>query len=725
MRVTVVGGAGHVGLPLSLLLVDRGFTVDVLDKDEMKLEQLRAGKFPFLERGGPELLAKLHLQPSLNFTSDASVVSHADCIILTIGTPIDEHLNPAMHAVFSCIDELKAFARPGQTYILRSTLFPGTSQRIADQLIDAGIEAGVCFCPERIAQGFAVQELLHLPQIISGTTPKSVEVAATLFGSFGVELIEMAVMEAEVAKLFLNAWRYIHFATANQFYVLAEERGLDFAKIRQACCYKYPRASSMPCAGLTAGPCLFKDSMVLASFARNSSSLCHTAMLINETMPEVIVVKAKGLMPLRGKQVGLLGMAFKGGSDDVRDSLAFKVRRLLNYEGAKVLCTDVLVEAHDFSSLEEVCACPVVILTCPHQQYKHIVFRQDQHVIDCWGFWTQQALMIRKPAAASPAQLSESRNRFLVTGCNTCIGAELVHVLLSSKHEVWAVDADSAFVRNDLPDGADSHFRYHCYTAQPLEDVIQHQSIDAVISCNLAHADDGKSDFAASLIEDLQRVRTAVDACVGARRKGAPLERLVMVSSADVFEAALTSPCSESDLTSCPQPRSIQGTILAAAEALVRTASTTHGLPYVIARPSHFVGRRASGRSGDSTVDALLTQAIGALPMRLPAKGTCSRRVTSARDVAHAVAHCTIDARALDTDFNLSSDSDYDMHALAKCIWSHAQPGRELLIDPASAAPSTVIVLDASRARQRLGVECCSTLESIIEDLIPWARSRT
>jgi len=711
-----------VGLPLSLLLVDQGFTVDVLDKDEMKLEQLRQGRFPFLERGGPELLSRLHTQPTLNFTSDASVVSLADCIILTIGTPIDEHLNPAMHAVFSCIDELKTHARPGQTYILRSTLFPGTTQRIADQLNDASIDAGVCFCPERIAQGFAVQELMQLPQIISGTTPKSVEVAATLFGSFGVELIEMAVMEAEVAKLFLNAWRYIHFATANQFYVLAEERGLDFAKIRQACCYKYPRASSMPCAGLTAGPCLFKDSMVLASFARNSSSLCHTAMLINETMPEVIVVKARGMTPLRGTKVGLLGMAFKGGSDDVRDSLAFKVRRLLSYEGARVLCTDVLVEAPDFSSMEEVCACPVVILTCPHLQYKLIEFRQEQHVIDCWGFWTQQTLSIRKPAAASPVKLSEQRRRFLVCGCNTAIGAQLVQVLLSYKNEVWAVDADANFVRNDLPDGVDSHLHYQCYTLQPLEDIIQHQSVDVVISCNLAHTDDGKSDSAASLIEDLQRLRTAVDACIGVRCKGAALERFVLVSSADVFESARTSPCSETDLLTCPQPRSMSGTLVLAAEALVRTAHSRHKLPYVIARPSHCVGCCAQGQSGDVTLDTLLNHAIGAQPMPLPAKGACSLRVTAVRDVALAIAHCAVDDRALNADFNLSSDKDYDMQDLAKCIWSHAQPGCEPPIDLSCAEPSQGITLDASRARQKLGVECPSTLESIVAELIPWAR---
>mmetsp|Transcript_68496 Transcript_68496/g.164494 ORF Transcript_68496/g.164494 Transcript_68496/m.164494 type:complete len:627 (+) Transcript_68496:63-1943(+) len=610
LRVAVVGGAGHVGLPLSLLLADRGYSVDILDKDEAKLEQLKQGVFPFLERGGPELLEKCRGKPTLNFTSDASVVASADCIILTIGTPIDEHLNPAMHAVFNCIDDLKVHARQGQTYILRSTLFPGTTQRVADQLADSGISAGVCFCPERIAQGYAVQELQHLPQIISGTTAGAIEVAAQLFGSFGVELIEMGVMEAEVAKLFLNAWRYIHFATANQFYVLAEERGLDFTKIRQACCYKYPRASSMPTAGLTAGPCLFKDSMVLASFARHSSSLCHAAMLINETMPEVIVAKAKEMTPLRNKSVGLLGMAFKGGSDDVRDSLAYKVRRLLNYEGANVMCTDVLVAASDFVSLEVASSSPVVILTCPHSEYKHLKFSQEQVVIDCWGFWAPCGLKIHSPPTAAPLVLSEHKKRYLVSGCHTRVGVELVQALLARQQEVWAYDArrgsdrPAKLAEDALPEKALARFHFLSASSNngssmqsEVEQVLHKHSIDIAIAAHTVGADDSECSTAASLAEDLQRVCTVIDASAVARRDGASLERFVLISSSD---GAVNSVSAET------RPQSLQSSLAAAAEAAVRRAGERDGLPFVIARPS----RPVSSCNGDVRSGDLLGQLV-------------------------------------------------------------------------------------------------------------------
>jgi UDP-N-acetyl-D-mannosaminuronic acid dehydrogenase len=385
LHIAVVGGGGHVGLPLSLLLADSGFELTIIDRDAAKIEMLKRGEFPFLEEGGPELLKKLAASPKLHFATGPDPLRSCDAIILTVGTPVDEHLNPDLSSVYAVIDQIRPFLRDGQALILRSTLFPGTSEKISQRLAAWGLNVGVCFCPERIAQGKALEESKKLPQIISGSTPAALETARRIFSSFADEVIELNMTEAELAKLFTNTWRYIKFAVANQFYMVAEAKGLDFYRIRNAMTHRYPRAQDFPGAGFAAGPCLFKDAMQLEAFHRQNFALGHSAMLINETLPEFLVEQAKRDYKLVGTKVGILGMAFKPDNDDCRESLAYKLRKLLTYENATVLCTDVYLRDADFVSLEKVLAeCEVLFIGCPHAAYRNIDWR-GRKVVDCWG----------------------------------------------------------------------------------------------------------------------------------------------------------------------------------------------------------------------------------------------------------------------------------------------------------------------------------------------------
>lgn len=203
--------------------------------------------------------------------------------------------------------------------------------------------------------------------------------------------MELELQEAEIAKLFLNAWRYVVFGTANQFYQIAVSKGLNFGRIRAALVHKYPRASGFPRSGFTAGPCLFKDTMQLAAYCRHTFSLGHAAMLVNETMPDCVVEQAKHGLEARGRTLsgahcGILGMAFKPDNDDFRESLAFKLRRLLQREGARVECTDVHMHRDTFVPVDELLQrSDVIFIGCPHTAYRGIVFRKNQIVIDCWG----------------------------------------------------------------------------------------------------------------------------------------------------------------------------------------------------------------------------------------------------------------------------------------------------------------------------------------------------
>jgi UDP-N-acetyl-D-mannosaminuronic acid dehydrogenase len=137
---------------------------------------------------------------------------------------------------------------------------------VEKMLAKLGRQIEVAFCPERIAEGKAMTELFELPQIVSARTPAGMKRASALFARLTGKIVVMTPEEAELAKLFTNVWRYIKFATANQLYMMANEQGLDFDRIRHGLAEDYPRAADMPAAGFAAGPCLFKDTMQLAAF---------------------------------------------------------------------------------------------------------------------------------------------------------------------------------------------------------------------------------------------------------------------------------------------------------------------------------------------------------------------------------------------------------------------------------------------------------------------------
>ena len=143
----------------------------------------------------------------------------------------------------------------------------------------------VAFCPEQIVQGYGVDELAGMPQIVSGTTPEAAEEAAALFRTIAPEIVMLDPIEAEFAKLFNNAYRYIEFAMTNQFYLITKSAGLDYQRILRAMKHNYPRARNIPIPGYAAGPCLMKDTMQLTAFARNEFTLGNAAMLVNEGLP--------------------------------------------------------------------------------------------------------------------------------------------------------------------------------------------------------------------------------------------------------------------------------------------------------------------------------------------------------------------------------------------------------------------------------------------------------
>jgi UDP-N-acetyl-D-mannosaminuronic acid dehydrogenase len=383
--LAIVGGCGHVGLPLALAFARKGHAVDLLDSSLERVALVNAGRMPFFEEGADALLAECVAAGRIKATTDPVVLEDAAAIIVTIGTPVDEYLDPSVGEFDRAMDRLLHQVRPGQLLILRSTVFPGVTDRLARRLEQLGrADVDLAYCPERIVQGQSLRELEQLPQLVAGTTPRAAERAAELFGVIGPKVLFLRPIEAELAKLFCNAYRYINFAIANQFYLTARHFQADVHTIFAALRDDYPRMQSLARPGFAAGPCLLKDTMQLGAFNHGSFVLGQAAMMVNEGLPYLLVQDIKQAYPLADMTVGILGMAFKPNSDDPRSSLSYKLRKVLLLECKEVLCTDPYVADPGLKPLPEVLQrADLLIVGAPHELYRGLEFRQP--VVDITG----------------------------------------------------------------------------------------------------------------------------------------------------------------------------------------------------------------------------------------------------------------------------------------------------------------------------------------------------
>lgn len=388
--ICIVGGAGHVGLPLGIAFANAGQRVLIYDLNRAAMDRIQSGSLPFMEFGAEPLLKDVLAKGLLSFSDRPESVGTAKIVVLTIGTPVDEFLNPSLKLISDCFDTLVPHLKNEQHIVMRSTVYPGVTDWVAKTLGERNLRCQISFCPERIVQGYAIEELKSLPQIISGVTPEAEETAATLFRMIAPEVVRLTTKEAEFAKLFCNAFRYIQFATANQFYMICESANVDYYNVLNAMKHNYPRMKDVPGAGFAAGPCLFKDTMQLSSFYENQFTIGLQAMLVNEGLPLFLVGQLKQKHDLSKMTVGLLGMAFKAESDDRRSSLSYKLKKVLSTQAKSVLTTDPFVsDDPEIRPLTEVMEkSDILILCAPHKAYKDLDLR-GKETVDVWSFWHQ------------------------------------------------------------------------------------------------------------------------------------------------------------------------------------------------------------------------------------------------------------------------------------------------------------------------------------------------
>jgi UDP-N-acetyl-D-mannosaminuronic acid dehydrogenase len=400
--LTIVGGAGHVGIPLVLCFAESGLQVQINDRNEAALRSLMGGKLPFIEYDAQPLLDSALARGTLTSASCPSDIGRKGPVIVTVGTPVDEFLNPVQGAVKECIDELLPHIDDGQLLILRSTVYPGTTDWLSKYLERQGRRLRVAFCPERVVQGYGIRELKCLPQVVSGTTPEAEEEAAALFRRIAPEVVRVKPLEAEFSKIFANVYRYLEFATTNQFYMIAQSAGADYHEILRAMKQNYPRAARIPGPGFAAGPCLFKDTMQLAAYSGNQFALGHAAMLVNEGLVLYVIEQLRQTYDLGMCTVGLLGMAFKPEVDDIRSSLSYKLKKSLLLHAEGVLTTDPFVKSDPtLISVEDVVERSDVLVLCtPHKVYEGLDTK-GKPIFDMWHPSNRLAMPNERDAGGS------------------------------------------------------------------------------------------------------------------------------------------------------------------------------------------------------------------------------------------------------------------------------------------------------------------------------------
>jgi UDP-N-acetyl-D-mannosaminuronic acid dehydrogenase len=400
-------GVGHVGLPLSLRFWDAGHDVALVDIDTGKIQSLQAGSMPFFEEGCDAMLRRAAKSSSFRPLSYddpgfGCAVADAEYIVLTLGTPLGGDYTFRYDQYFDVLTRVVPLLSRGTTLVVRSTVAPLFTRNVVTARIAMerewlpGVDFYPSFCPERLLQGHALSDIDDLPEIVGADDPDTAEKATALFMSLGghKRCLRLSTVEAELAKLFLNTYRYTLFGLANEFALASEQYGADVFAVLQAANESYPRGG-IPRPGPSRGPCLGKDTSALA-FSSTAALIAHAAVKTNENLVLHVAHELRSALgTFAGRHITVLGLAFKADSDDIRDNLTGPLVNLLDREGALTKVYDPLVDGQgDPTTLE---GSDALILMTAHAQFRAWTEqdisalcqrpRGEIFVFDLWNVW--------------------------------------------------------------------------------------------------------------------------------------------------------------------------------------------------------------------------------------------------------------------------------------------------------------------------------------------------
>jgi UDP-N-acetyl-D-mannosaminuronic acid dehydrogenase len=387
-----VVGLGRVGLPLALSFADRGLKVIGVERVPSVLESVSAGQMPFSERGTQELLERVRGRGGLTLTPHVQDAAQAHHVVLTLGTPAHVNVEIDISQIRHAIDDLLPVLREGQSIVLRSTVAPGTTEWVAGYLeqrrdFRVGESLFVSHVPERIAENHFLEEIASLPTIVGGVGDASGAKAAELFEVFGTEIVQTTPVQAELAKIWTNILRYTEFALPNLLMMEADQYGANVFEIVELINHDYPRGG-MAAPGLTAGTCLRKD-FAFSEERSSAPGMLLAVSRVQETVPLFLVTGLKKRLggSLRDSKVAVLGLTFKRDSDDVRDSLSFKLIRLLERELAHVTRHDPHVPEESEPLESALAGADAVVVATNHSEFEDLLGRLDPSVllVDPWN----------------------------------------------------------------------------------------------------------------------------------------------------------------------------------------------------------------------------------------------------------------------------------------------------------------------------------------------------
>jgi UDP-N-acetyl-D-glucosamine dehydrogenase len=344
MRIGIVG-LGYVGLPLAVAFAEAGCDVVGLDVDPGRINALRGG------RSHVEDIPDTRLQAALErceFTTRVVELHEADAILVCVPTPLNRNREPDLGPLLAAAQALAGVIRRGQTVILESTTFPGTTrEHLVPLLEESGLRAGedfaLAFSPERVDPGRTDYTLRTTPKVVGGLTPRCTEAAVAVYAPICDHLVPVSTPEvAELSKLLENIFRSVNIALVNEMAMLADRMGIDIWEVVDAAATKpYGFMPFEPGPGM-GGHCLPVDPFYLTWKAREydlSTEFIELAGKVNQQMPYFCLEKAERALndagkPVRGSRILVLGVSYKAGVGDIRESPALKILRLLRERGA-------------------------------------------------------------------------------------------------------------------------------------------------------------------------------------------------------------------------------------------------------------------------------------------------------------------------------------------------------------------------------------------------------
>ena len=417
---TTIGiiGLGYVGLTLGIAAASRGIEVYGIEINEHIKACLKENKAHFFEPGLDNLIKRCNGNTFFVVESFPLDINY-DAFIITVGTPLkDDEKQPNFDYISSAIkDSLKNVYDGRQLVILRSTVSVGTTKNVVIPLLSRmsglkGQDVLVGMCPERTIEGKAIDELTHLPQVISGNNEKSMEIAQKIFRKITPCVLETkSIEEAELIKLYCNTYRDMTFALGNAFCMAAQEFGVDGISAIENANYGYER-SNIAKPGFVAGPCLEKDAYILINNMPecDSKDFILTARRFNESMEDIVVrwVQEKTKESGNNAVVAISGMAFKGQPEtsDLRGSSSVYIAKKLRDLGYVLRLHDFValrdeMEALElgtvYDTVEDACdGARLLIVLNNHKKYRSVLYDRSFSykekgflVLDSWNVCTE------------------------------------------------------------------------------------------------------------------------------------------------------------------------------------------------------------------------------------------------------------------------------------------------------------------------------------------------